>query len=323
MVLVIKKNIIPIWLIYIFALIALFPAIIAVLYYYFKQKDHEFEYQVRDIKHQCQKIMKEKHIQYRDMELSTHINEFIIHDEKRTNQYYMQQIKIQKKTLMMLKNKLKKIDVDDMLIVKGFDGVEIHNDGGSHRINEEITLFTLFQGLNSLNSDVIEEAYEFVYEHARLTDSAREKFDEARARFEGLATHRGVLIAMIKAHNNEYFDKVIKPLMGKKQPIANVTNMLNQRIKPINSSDVLEAQTVQEKINILAEGVRNMVHLDAYLVCIDTFTPRVLSHECFVRLVKAYFSNKEVADVVELLRMNTINTSDVLKFDTIFKILRF
>ena len=45
-------------------------------------------------------------------------------------------------------------------IVNGLSDLVIHNDGGSRPIDKEITLFTLFPALNSLNSLYIDDAYD-------------------------------------------------------------------------------------------------------------------------------------------------------------------
>ena len=47
-------------------------------------------------------------------------------------------------------------------IIYGLEDLEIHNDGGSMPITREITLFTLFQAINSLPTKFINQAYEIV-----------------------------------------------------------------------------------------------------------------------------------------------------------------
>ena len=65
-------------------------------------------------------------------------------------------------------------------IVYGLEDLEIHNDGGSMPISKEITLFTLFQAINSLPSKFIDQAYEIVYECCKLTDNAYSNFEKSR-----------------------------------------------------------------------------------------------------------------------------------------------
>ena len=67
-----------------------------------------------------------------------------------------------------------------MAIIEGFDNIEIHNDAGSMRIDKEVTLFTLFQGLNSLPKKFIEQGYEIVYECCNLTERAKNNFEIAK-----------------------------------------------------------------------------------------------------------------------------------------------
>ena len=63
-----------------------------------------------------------------------------------------------------------------MAIIEGFDNIEIHNEAGSMRIDKEVMLFTLFQGLNSSPKKFIEQGYEIVYECCNLTERAKNKF---------------------------------------------------------------------------------------------------------------------------------------------------
>ena len=99
-------------------------------------------------------------------------------------------------------------------IVYGLEDLEIHNDGGSMPILKEITLFTLFQAINSLPSKFIDQAYEIVYECCKLTDNAYSNFEKSRARYQHLKTSPYVLVKMLKIWRSDYFESEIKPLIN-------------------------------------------------------------------------------------------------------------
>lgn len=103
-------------------------------------------------------------------------------------------------------------------IVNGFAGLEIHND--AQPIDREITLFTLFQGINSLHPEHIDSAYDFIRQNCNLTVNARANFDATRKRYSRRITHPGVLIKMIRIHNPTYYEEKIKPILSNTQPIT-------------------------------------------------------------------------------------------------------
>ena len=99
-------------------------------------------------------------------------------------------------------------------IINGFEDIEVHNDGGAMPLTREVTLFTLFQALNSLPDDKIDLAYEIVYECCNLTDNARNNFDNARARYQHLKTSPFVLVKILKLYRKEYYETEIVPLLA-------------------------------------------------------------------------------------------------------------
>lgn len=108
-------------------------------------------------------------------------------------------------------------DLSDELIhavIKGLKDVEIHCDGGSAKLEKEVSLFTLFPAINSLpDDDLIEEAYNFIYQNSKLTANAREKFDFCRERYSGMSTNPYILIKIVRLWNNEYYKVNVKPLL--------------------------------------------------------------------------------------------------------------
>ena len=95
-------------------------------------------------------------------------------------------------------------------LIYGLEDLTIHNDGENQPITKEITLFTLFQAINSLPNDVINEAYEYIFENSNLTPNAKSNYNNARKRYMHLKTHYAVLIKIIKIHNNDYYKTYIK-----------------------------------------------------------------------------------------------------------------
>ena len=95
-------------------------------------------------------------------------------------------------------------------LIYGLEGLTIHNDSESQPITKEITLFTLFQAINSLPNDVINDAYDYIFENSNLTPNAKSNYNNARKRYSVYQTHYGVLIKIIKLYNNDYYKKFIK-----------------------------------------------------------------------------------------------------------------
>ena len=100
----------------------------------------------------------------------------------------------------------------ELKVIKGFQGVEIHNDAQNRSIQVEITLLTLFQALNALPEKVIDYAYEFIKHNAKLTPSALDKWDNAKTRQMGKKSSAFVLVKMLKIHNADYYEKELKPI---------------------------------------------------------------------------------------------------------------
>ena len=97
-------------------------------------------------------------------------------------------------------------------LIEGLTGIEIHNDAGGRRIEDEVTLFTLFQSLNALPSDLIDDAYSHVQQYCKLTDAAANNFDKARSRYQNLCTSPHVLAKILRYWNNDYYTSVISPI---------------------------------------------------------------------------------------------------------------
>ncbi|KAI5520149.1 phage plasmid primase P4 family, partial [Trichomonas vaginalis G3] len=119
------------------------------------------------------------------------------------------------KTIM---NENKDVNIDDKLaqsIVDGMSDFEVHNDGGNMNLEKEVTLFTLFQAINSLPNHLINEAYDNVYNFCNLTENAKSNFEKARCRYAHLMTSPFVLVKILKLYQKEYYDEYVLPLLRK------------------------------------------------------------------------------------------------------------
>ena len=98
-------------------------------------------------------------------------------------------------------------------LVDGIADFEVHNDGGYMPIDKEVTLFTLFQAINALPSRFINEAYDNVYQLCKLTDNAKDNFENAKARYQHLKTSPFVLCKIERLYQTEYYNEFVKPLL--------------------------------------------------------------------------------------------------------------
>lgn len=99
-------------------------------------------------------------------------------------------------------------------LIDGIADFEVHNDGGNIPLSKEVTLFTLFQAINSLPKKFIDEAYNNAYQFCKLTDNARNNFDNKRSRFSHLSTSPFVLAKILKLYQTEYYEEYVKPFMS-------------------------------------------------------------------------------------------------------------
>ena len=104
-------------------------------------------------------------------------------------------------------------------IVNGLKGLTVHNDGGNRPIEKEITLFTLFPAINSLNRLYIDQAYDNVKNECNLTMNALKNFYFLRCRYSQLETSPYVLVKMLKIWNHEYYTDVLEPILEKEKPL--------------------------------------------------------------------------------------------------------
>lgn len=99
-------------------------------------------------------------------------------------------------------------------IIEGFKGVYIHKDSEGHKTKDEVTTMVLFQALNAIENEELREwAYEFIKKNAKLTQSARDNWENEKEKHERRATNTHILVKYLKSHNKTYYDEKLKPIL--------------------------------------------------------------------------------------------------------------
>ena len=161
-------------------------------------------------------------------------------------------------------------------LVNGLVGLEIHNDGGSRCIDDEITLFTLFQAINSLSNKYVEEAYDNVRNKCKLTDNAFINFDKSILRYQHLHSSPFVLVKIIKRWNNEYYEEHVKPLLSVYEIVMNKID-LNDTFNMNNIREKAESKKYHSKKEVIEDLSKVVRYIDdgseSYVIkSFDTFT---------------------------------------------------
>lgn len=196
-------------------------------------------------------------------------------------------------------------------LVNGLVDLEVHNDGGSRPIKTELTLFTLFQAINSLPKRFIEEAYDNVQHWCKLTDNALMNFDNARSRYQHLVTSPFVLVKIMKIYQTEYYNECIKPLIYTEAKIFDID--LND---PFSITDIRrKAEQKQYKNN--NEVIED---LSKVIKFVDNSSKMYIQKEydIFSKMWKINFvSDKNMKESLKMIRLwkedrKIINAYDVL-----------
>ena len=136
-------------------------------------------------------------------------------------------------------------------IIDGLFGIEIHNDAGNMSIDDEVTLFTLFQAINALPDEYIDRAYDKVKNDCILTPNAESNFDKARERYRNVRTSPFILIKILKIWNTEYY---VKALRGRadydtniKSVCANMIESSETHLDEIDLNDTFDMNVIRSK----------------------------------------------------------------------------
>ena len=106
-------------------------------------------------------------------------------------------------------------------LVKGFNmNVEIHNDGGA-KTDVKIGIFPVYCALSAcinaeIKTDDVNEALNYIYNHANLTNKARNNWHDQIERFkskDNVAIHPGLLYSIVKKFNADYYTSTVKPIL--------------------------------------------------------------------------------------------------------------
>ena len=179
-------------------------------------------------------------------------------------------------------------------LVDGLYELQIHNDGGSMPIDKEITLFTLFQAINSLPDRFINEAYENVRDACELTDKARDNFESARNRYSVMKTSPYVLARILKLWNPEYYNESIKPLLASN----------TKTIHAISFEDTFDLSCIIEKAEKKQYKHANEVITDLSRVI------RIIDADTTMYVKKVWNVHTECSDMVFV---NSTNMREMLR----------
>lgn len=99
-------------------------------------------------------------------------------------------------------------------LIKGFDEeIEIHNDTGNVKLEDEVTLFPLMTAINALPKGYRSRMYKQVLENCKFTEKAREKFEYQKKRNAGKIGSVFTLVKILKLYKEKYYINNIRPLL--------------------------------------------------------------------------------------------------------------
>ena len=98
------------------------------------------------------------------------------------------------------------------LLINGLFGFKVHNFSDKP-VEEEISLMPLFQALNELDKDLIEDAYNRVKEKCELTDKAKANFDLVRFNNRNIKHDFRSFKKILRIWNPAYYNEYVEPLM--------------------------------------------------------------------------------------------------------------
>ena len=151
-------------------------------------------------------------------------------------------------------------------LVHGFKNLEIHNDCNKP-VDQEISLLPVICGFNSfesetINREMINEAFMTIYDTADLTINAKNKFFEQLTRNRNKKyKHHGVLLKILKIHNPDYYNNNILPLI--KKNIVSKDEFLNSKYC---FSDYLK-ETI--RFSTIDDYISNLIKCLAFTDCGD------------------------------------------------------
>lgn len=190
------------------------------------------------------------------------------------------------------------------LIIKGFEGIEIHNWAAP--IDKEITLYPLICGLNAcINEEIdeidVEEAIDFIKKNAKLTLNAELNFDRIMFNTDDISSTPFSLLKMLRIHNPEYYKKNLSPL------IAKMHSNKNSEI----SNNYRNIIMTQELLNIIISGFKDKdIYADFELINDEiTITPLIkalYSCEC------DYITKSDIKDL-QLKLITNCNLTNAAK----------
>ena len=200
-------------------------------------------------------------------------------------------------------------------IVNGLFDLEIHNDGGSRPIDKEITLFTLFPALNSLNRLYIDEAYDNVFNKCKLTLNAQCNFLKMKERYSNRETSPYLLIKMYKIWKPDYYEEYIKPIIDHEEPKINFIDLLDDfcmvdiKKKCENGEYTCDKEVIQDLSRVIryVVGTDNMFLLKYYDSKRNRYTMGFVNDstmQMYMRKCRAWRVGKKIMTIADIFNQN-------------------
>lgn len=203
-------------------------------------------------------------------------------------------------------------------LINGFKGVKIHSNSANRTIKDEITLWVLFQALNDLPDSIRDYAYEFIHTNADFSGTnALRDWDTLKDKYEDASSDWHYIYGMIKAHNPIYFNEHIKSLLKRK---CEVIQVYKAELEPINTDDIDKLTSFDERIKLIAKGIRYLPNLKGcYLDFVGRTNIEMITKEEFRCKIEGLFDNsRDINEAIHKLRPMTRSNIEQITFDKIF-----
>ena len=200
-------------------------------------------------------------------------------------------------------------------LVNGLFDLVIHNDGGSRPIEKEITLFTLFPALNSLNRLYIDEAYNNVFTKCNLTLNAQTNFLRMKERYSNRETSPYLLVKMFKIWKPEYYEETIKPIIDNEEPLIYAIDLLEDfsmvdiKRKCEEGEYTCDKEVIQDlsKVVRYVVGTENMFLLKYFDAKRERFSTGFVNDntmQVYMRKCRAWRVGKKVVTIADIFNSN-------------------
>lgn len=188
------------------------------------------------------------------------------------------------------------------LIINGFDShIKVHNDGGSMKLEDEVTTFTLFPAINSLPNKFINDAYDHVYNNCTLTPACRTCWSDRWTRYSNRITHPGILRKILKIHNPEYYNTNLIALNAIAKPQITINE--------INFDDDFYLEHItrnakEGKYHNEAEALSDLTKVMRYISAFGAFAMKRMNSTTNAPYLSFEYKSKIRDDMKEMILFN-------------------